>query len=214
MSPIALYSYWRSSCSYRVRIALNLKEVSFEYREVHLVKEGGQQHGDAFRSLNPMGQVPFLIHEGKAISQSMAILEYLDQVFPDPALFPANPFKGAQVRQLCEMINAGIQPLQNLSLLQKIASDFNGDKGDWCRHWMAIGFQAFEKQLETVSGSYCMGDTLTAADCLLIPQIYNALRFGVDMTPYPNMVRINRACLALEAFQLAAPENQPDAPKD
>ncbi len=216
MSELILYSYWRSSCSYRVRIALNLKELEYEYREVHLIRDGGEQRKPDYLALNPKGEVPCLIHRGKPLSQSMAIIEYLQKAFSYKlSLFPANPWEGARVRQLCEMVNAGIQPMQNLSVLQELDQRFQtGAEGqaDWARHWIDRGLQALESAVKITGGRYCFGDEISAADLFLVPQIYNALRYNLDLNAYPTLKRINETCLALEAFQRAEPSRQPDAP--
>jgi len=214
MADFTLYSYWRSSCSYRVRIALELKGLAYDYQSIHLVRDGGEQHGGDYRARNPMGQVPCLLHEGHTLCQSMAIIEYLDVIKPEPALFPKQPHEAARVRQLCEMINAGIQPLQNLGVLQEIGRRFDLDgegRADWSRHWLNAGFRALETELATSAGRYCIGDTVTAADLLLVPQVYNANRFAINMANYPTIDRINKTALELEAVQRADPAVQPDA---
>lgn len=216
MSSLILYSYYRSSCAYRVRIALNLKGLDYEYRPVHLVRDGGEQYKEDYLKFNPMGQVPCLIHDDKVLTQSLAILQYLDEVFPKPAIFPPDPFGKAKVLQLCETINAGIQPLQNLSVLRHLDGTFEaGDKGkfDWAHYWIARGFNAFEAMLRETAGTYCLGNEVTAADALLVPQIYNANRFKVDLDAYPTIQRVWAACRELQAFIDAEPENQIDAPK-
>lgn len=215
MDELVLYSYYRSSCAYRVRIALHLKNLDFEYRPIHLVRDGGEQRRSEYLKLNPMAQVPFLIHNGKGIAQSMAILEYLDFCFPGQKLFPADPFEAAQVRQLCETINSGIQPLQNLSVLMALDDHFKvGDQGkkDWSHHWIERGFKAFEKMLVTTAGDFCFGDDITAADALLAPQIYNANRYAVDLDQFPNIKRVWERCQTHEAFLAAEPARQIDAP--
>lgn len=212
-----LYGYWRSSCSYRVRIALHWKGIPFTHRGVHLVKDGGQQHAQDYRDLNPMRQVPCLIHQGRAIGQSMAIIEYLETVHPKPPLFPPSPLMAAQVRQICETINAGIQPLQNLSVLQHMKGELNFDDDavqTWVRHWIGRGFTALESMLTQTAGTYCLGDAITAADAFLVPQVYNAARFQLAMTAYPRITAIHAACMSLPAFQEAAPDRQPDAPEN
>jgi len=211
MKPI-LYSYYRSSCSYRVRIALYLKNIDFEYRPIHLVKEGGEQNKANYKDLNPRGEVPYLIDGDSRLSQSMAILLYLDKKHPDPALFPKEK---AKCIELCEMINTGIQPIQNLKVLQYIAKEFGADdaaKAKWCKHWITQGFEALEKALSKVSGKYSIGDALTAADLFLIPQVYNAHRFKVAMKSFPLIQSIHQNCIELEAFKRAEPSTQPDAP--
>ncbi|CAM2008078.1 maleylacetoacetate isomerase [Acanthopleuribacter pedis] len=216
MANLQLYSYYRSSCSYRVRIALNLKNLAYETVPVHLVRDGGQQHQAAYRERNPMRQVPTLVVGDDSIGQSMAIIEYLEQVHPEPALFPKDPVAAAKVRAFCEMINAGIQPVQNLSVLLYLENEMGatGKRGKWGNYWIHRGFEALEQSLQHSAGRFCFGDTVTAADCFLIPQVYNALRFKVDMAQFPTIARINETCLAMEAFDAATPANQPDTPAD
>ncbi len=216
MKKIELYNYFRSSASYRVRIALNLKGLSFVYRPVHLIKDGGEQNQKPYREVNPAGEVPTLIDDGFVISQSMAIIFYLDDKYPEPRLIPVEPKAKAKVIQLCEAVNAGMQPLQNLKVLQELESRFGVDQGGkdaWVQRWVTAGFESMEKALEKTSGTYCFSDHITAADCFLIPQVFTAKRFNVDMSNYPNISRINETCLNLDAFKKAHPMNQPDTPQ-
>lgn len=216
MATYQLYSYFRSSCSYRVRIALNLKQLDFETLPIHLVRDGGEQNKADYRKHNPMGQVPCLLAGDVGISQSMAILEYLEQVHPEPALLPKDPIAAAQVRAVCEMINSGIQPIQNLSVLVYLEGDMGaqGKRVEWSRHWIARGFDALEQILQSSAGRFSFGDSVTLADCFVVPQVYNAHRFKVDMSRYPLINRINENCLAMESFAAAAPARQPDTPAD
>ncbi len=214
MSNLVLYSYWRSSCSYRVRVALNFKGLDYEYRDVHLVRDGGEQHQEAYRKLNPMGQVPSLITPDGALTQSMAILEYLELVKPEPSLFPGNPYQACRIRAVCETINAGIQPLQNLNVLQDLKTRYGVDQdgvAEWVAHWIAKGLDAVEKEVAPHAGRFCFGDQVTAADMFLAPQVYNAVRFKVDMAQFPTLSRINEACLKEPVFLDAEPSRQPDA---
>jgi maleylpyruvate isomerase len=210
-----LYSYWRSSCSWRVRIALNLKGLSYEYVPVHLVKEGGEQNTEDYRAINPMRTVPTLeFSEGGAtrrLSQSMAILEYLEERYPRPALLPMGAWARARVRMVAEMVNSGIQPLQNLSVLQRIKGELKGDDKAWSAYWIARGLTALQTALEETAGTYCVGDAVSFADLCLIPQLYNARRFGVDLEPYGLLTRIEATCASLPAFQAAHPDRQLDA---
>lgn len=210
-----LYSYWRSSCSWRVRIALNLKGLAYTYEPVHLVKDGGQQNTEAYRALNPMRTVPTLeFEEGgvvRRLSQSIAILEYLEERYHMPALLPADPLLRARARMLSEMVNSGIQPLQNLSVLQFVKSEMKGDDKAFAAHWNARGLIAFEAAVKETAGTYCLGETVSFADICLIPQLYGARRYGVDLTPFPTLTRIEAACEKLPAFQAAHPDRQPDA---
>lgn len=210
---VQLYSYFRSSAAYRVRIALNLKAIPFEYKEVHLVKDGGEHLKEEYRKINPMAEVPTLVHNGKALGQSMAILQYLDDQWPNPKLFPAEAYEKARVIQVCEAINSGIHPIQNLRVLNYLTQNLNlsqQQKTQWAAHWIQTGFEKLEDLLAPLSGSHCLGGQLTAADLFLVPQMYNARRFNVDLTPFPTLRRIEENCLKLEAFQKAKPEAQPD----
>lgn len=214
MSDWLLYGYWRSSCSYRVRIALNLKGIEYQQKAVHLVADGGQQHKSEYKAVNPMAQVPSLIHDGQVIAQSMAMILYLEDTQPEPPLFPKDPLQKARTVQICEMINTGIQPIQNLSVLQSLTSRFGADqeaKVEWGRYWIERGFDALEAVVRQSAGQYCVGDQVGAADAFLIPQIYNASRFEVDMSRYPTLAAINDRCLRLDAFKKAIPEVQEDA---
>lgn len=209
-----LFSYFRSSASYRVRIALNLKNIDFEYRPIHLVKDGGEQNQLDYLKLNPMAQVPTLQHEEVSLTQSMAILQYLDQLHPVPRLFPEDAVKNAKTIEIAEIINTGIQPVQNLSVMNYVDEkhDIGKDgKFAWAHHWIDRGFKALESVLEKTASEYSLGDSITAADLFLVPQAYNARRFKVDMSLYPTIARVDANCLRLEAFQKAAPEVQPDA---
>ncbi|WP_299011496.1 maleylacetoacetate isomerase [uncultured Shewanella sp.] len=216
-----LYGYWRSSAAYRVRIALNLKQITVEQLSVHLVKEGGEQHKAAYLALNPQALVPSFVikdettaFESDTLTQSMAILEYLDEVYPQPPLLPSSSVARAKVRAMAMSIACDIHPLNNLRVLQYLSNELNINdekKRTWYQHWIVQGFTALEAQLTQVSGQYCFGDTVSMADLCLVPQVYNAQRFDVDLTPYSNIMRVNTACLDLAAFKDAMPDNQPDA---
>ena len=213
---LTLYSYWRSSAAYRVRIGLSLKGLAYETRPVHLVRDGGEQHADDYRSLNPQALVPMLVDGERRITQSLAILEYLDETFPKPALLPADTRGRARVRSLAMLVACDIHPLNNLRVLQYLKRE-NGLEQPaidaWMLHWMREGFAAMEAMLADApgTGTFCHGETPTIADCCLVPQLYNARRFALDLSPYPTLVRIEEDCLALPAFDAARPENQPDA---
>ena len=212
---LALYGYWRSSSSYRVRIALNLKGLGYEYRPVHLVRDGGEQHLDRFRQLNPLGLVPVLIHGDRVIVQSMAICEYLDDAFNAQPLLPSDALGKARVRGIAQSISSEIQPLNNLALLQYLEHEMGQSTeaiNKWIGHWLHRGFAAVEAWLADASGRYCHGDRPGLADCFLVPQVYNAERFACDLDPYPNIRRINELCLQLPEFRDASPEAQPDSP--
>ncbi|MDQ0010633.1 maleylacetoacetate isomerase [Luteibacter jiangsuensis] len=214
---LVLYTYWRSSAVYRVRIALNLKGLEYEVRPVHLVNDGGEHLKPAYRALSPQAQLPTLLDGDRVIRQSMAIMEYLDETRPTPPLMPAYAAGRARVRELMQAVAADIHPLGNLRVLKTIESEFGADaaaKEAWSRRWIARGFDGLEVLLaQGPAGRYSHGDTPTLADACLVPQFYNAVRWGVDLTPYPTIRRVAEACQALEAFQRAAPEAQPDAPR-
>lgn len=210
---LKLYSYFRSSASYRVRIGLQWKGLHYEYIPVHLVKDGGQQRKPEFLRVNPMGHVPALDHEGFLIAESVAILEYVDQMFPQKPLFLSHPKEKARVLQICEMINSGIQPLQNLKVNQFLEKEMGRSKSDverWNQHWIERGLESVEKALQTSAGTYCFGGLFSAADCFLVPQCFSARRFGVKIEKFPIISRIEESCLKLEAVQKAHPEKQPD----
>ena len=210
-----LYGYWRSSCSWRVRIALRLKDLAHEYVPVHLVKDGGEQNSERYRALNPMRTVPLLeVTEGGRtlhLSQSLAIMEYLEERHPSPPLLPGDAADRARVRMLAELVNSGIQPLQNLGVLQRIKGELHGDDKAWAAYWIDRGLTAFQALVQESAGRYCMGDRVTLADVCLVPQLYGARRFGVDLGPYGLLTRIEAECAGLPAFQAAHADRQPDA---
>ena len=214
---LKLYGYWRSSATYRVRIALNLKQLDYEYIPVHLVKDGGQQNSDEYSGLNPAKLVPTFIDDDEDIilNQSMAIIEYIDEKYEQgESLIPPHKLARARVRAISQDIGCDIQPIANLRILGHLESQFESNqdgKAQWCRHWIETGFEALEKRLQTTAGDYCFGFDVTMADVTLVPQVYNALRFNVDMESYPLINRIYENCNKLQAFIDAAPENQPDA---
>ncbi|XP_076821961.1 putative maleylacetoacetate isomerase 2 [Clavelina lepadiformis] len=207
---LKLYSYWRSSCSWRVRVCLALKKQEYEYIPIHLVKDGGEQRKESFRNVNPMAQVPTFVHGDVIISQSMAIMDYIDNKFEGYSLLPKDLALRAKVKEICEIICSGIQPIQNLSVLQKIGE---ANKMEWAHHWIQSGFDSLEKVLQKSSGKYCVGDDITMADACLVPQVYNANRFKVDMSKYPNISRIEKSLAEQPAFIKAHPDNQPDCPQ-
>lgn len=214
-APLRLHGYWRSSASWRVRIALAHKGVAYEYVPVHLVRGGGEHRGAAYRALNPMAQVPTLeLPSGAALAQSVAILEYLEEAHPLPALLPTDPLARAQVRQLVEVVNSAIHPLQNLGTLQELGARFGAERPAtlaWAAHWIARGFAGLEVLLGARAGCHAVGDDVTLADVLIVPQVYNARRFGVDLQPFPRIRAVDAAAMALDAFQTSSPERQPDA---
>ena len=210
-----LYGYWRSSSSYRVRIALNLKGVAFDSRAVNLVPDAAQQKSPEYRAVNPLGLVPALVHQGRRIVQSVAICEYLEEAFPEPPLLPADPAGRARVRGMVQTIACEIQPLNNLGVMQYLAGEMGQADAavrDWYAHWVARGFAALEAWLrEPDSGDFCHGDGPSLADCFLVPQVYNAERFECDLDPYPRILGVTARCRSLDAFRHASPERQPDA---
>jgi maleylpyruvate isomerase len=212
---LVLHNYWRSSASHRVRIALGLKQLPFEYVVVNIVKR--EQHADAYRARNPMAQVPTLeITEDdgsvRAIAQSLPILEYLDERFPEPAIMPKDLYLRARTRELAEIVNSGIQPLQNLTTTKAVKA-FGGDEAVWPKSFITDGLAAFERVAKETAGQFCIGDSPTIAECCLIPQLASARRFGVDITKHALLLGIEERCLAMPAFQNAAPDRQPDAVK-
>ncbi|XP_011866471.1 PREDICTED: probable maleylacetoacetate isomerase 2 [Vollenhovia emeryi] len=204
-----LYSYWRSSCSWRVRIALHLKEIPHEIKTINLIKGDGEQHSNEFSEINPMEKVPALRIDNLTLIESMNILQYLDETRPSPPLMPADPIKRARMREICDVIVSGIQPLQNVSLLKHMEER---RKEEWPRYWIIRGFTAVEKLLSSSAGKYCIGDEITLADCCLVPQIYNARKFHVDLTPFPTILKVDRNLEHHPAFTATHPNNQPDCP--
>jgi maleylacetoacetate isomerase len=213
--PIILYSYFRSSAAYRVRIALNLKNIDYEIRPVHLLKNGGEQFKVDYLALNPQGRVPVLVLENKVLTQSSAIIEYLEEVYPTPPLLPDNVLERAYVRSLAQIIACDVHPLNNLQVLAYLKGFVKEDgfEQGWRIHWIQEGFAAFEQLLQKKEycGQFCFGDMPGMADAFLIPQVYNAFRFGCEMSSYPLISGIYENCLRETAFFNAAPENQPDA---
>jgi maleylacetoacetate isomerase len=213
---VELYTYWRSSASYRVRIALNLKSLPYVTHAVDLVKDGGQQWQAPYRDLNPQSRVPTLVHDGQRFTQSLAIIEYLDETFPGARLIPKDPVDRARVRMLSQIIACDIQPLQNTSTTRYLREQLGLDEAtvaEWLREWITRGLDAFNAHLERdhLSGRFCHGDSPTMADCCLVPQLFAAERFGVPMTKYPRLALINENCAAMPAFQHAHPSKQTDA---
>jgi maleylacetoacetate isomerase len=210
---LKLYSYFRSSASYRVRIALHWKRLEFTYLPVHLIKEGGQQNQEDYRIINPLGHVPALDHCGFLIAESVAIVDYLDRIFPERPLFPSVPQDRALVLQIMEIINSGVQPLQNLKVNRFLEQELKQDKSvveRWNRHWIERGLMSLERLLERTAGRFCLGEEVTAADAFLIPQCFSSRRFGVEIERFPLIARLEKEALKLDAFQKAHPEKQPD----
>jgi maleylpyruvate isomerase len=209
---VKLYGYWRSSSSWRVRIALSWKRLPFEYAPVHLLRDGGEQWAPAHRARSPMGKVPVLeLDDGRHLTESMAILAYLDEEHPEPPLLPRDPFLRARARMLAEMVNSGIQPLQNLEVLRHVKDVLGRDEKAWAAGWNARGLAALETAAGETAGRFCVGDAPSIADVYLVPQLYAARRFGVSLEATPTLVRIEAACAALPAFAESHPDRQPDA---
>ena len=212
---LKLYTYWRSSAAYRVRIALNLKGLSFESIPIHLVRQGGEHNSEAYRSINPQGLVPVLVHGDQIITQSLAICEYLDECFSHYPLLPADPLERARVRSMALQVACEIHPLNNLRVQKYLASACaeNLDAVAWMSHWMSSGFEAIERQLGKWDrgDTACLGEQPGLFECFLVPQVYNADRYGVDMSPYPEISKIVGYCRKRPEFLQAAPENQADA---
>jgi maleylpyruvate isomerase len=211
-----LYSYFRSSAAYRVRIALNLKGLAYEYAPIHLLRDGGQQLKPDYRELNPDGIVPTFLDGDDVLTQSLAIIEYLEETHPEPALLPGTPLDRAFIRSVALQIACEIHPVDNLRVLKYLKHTLKvGDeaKDAWYRHWLESGFESLEKRLANDSrvGKLCFGDTPTLADLCLVPQVYNARRFNLDMSRYPTIERIADHAAQIDAFARAAPGQQPDA---
>jgi maleylpyruvate isomerase len=211
-----LYTYFRSSAAYRVRIALNLKSLAYEAAPVHLLRNGGEQLSDAYRAVNPTALLPSLEDDGHVIGQSLAIIEYLEETQPQTPLLPIAPADRARVRALALSVAADGHPLGNLRVLKYLTGQVGVAeevKLAWQQHWLRTSLSALEALLanDPRTGRYSHGDTPTLADCCLVPQVFNAQRFGVDLAPYPTVARIHAACNALPAFQQAHPSQQPDA---
>lgn len=215
---LVLYTYFRSSCSYRVRIALAMKGLDYESNYVHLIRDGGENWKPEYIQKNPQGLLPTLADGRRIFTQSLAIIEYLDESFPEPPLLPANARDRAFVRAFAQLVAADIQPLNNLRVLDYLTNELSLDGlqvQQWYQHWVETGLQAGEALLQyhfhCKNCRYCYGESPTIADLCLIPQVYNALRYGCNLTAYPTIRRIYDNCISLPAFQRAAPENQADA---
>lgn len=211
-----LHTYFRSSAAYRVRIALNLKGIDYEAVPVHLIRDGGQHHQPAFLNINPSGMVPTLQDERGTLTQSMAILEYLEETHPAVPLLPVDPLGRARVRELAQIVACDIHPLNNLRVMRYLVDELaiSADaKTTWLKHWIMEGFASMESHLERHpgTGKFCHGDMPTIADCFLVPQAFNAIRFDIDLAPYANIARIYDNCIELPAFVKAHPAQQPDA---
>lgn len=211
-----LYTFFRSSASYRVRIALNLKGLNYEQVPIHLRRGGGEQWTSAYKAINPQGLVPTLEDGGRLITQSLAVIEYLEERYPEPALLPGDAADRATVRAMALTVACEIHPLQNLRVLNYLRNELKQGEEDvnrWARHWITLGLSALEQWVLSApkQGRFCFGDAPSLADLFLVPQLYNARRFGCDLSGYRSLVEIDANCVALPAFAKAAPENQPDA---
>jgi maleylpyruvate isomerase len=219
MNTYTLHGYFRSSTSWRVRIALGLKGIPYSSAAVHLLRDGGQQKSEAYRALNPIGEVPTLEIRGEGgeliahLAQSVAILEYLEETHPDPPLLPGDPITRAQTRQLVEVVNSSIHPVQNLKVMRTLTADFGTDRAanfDWARRWIERHFVGLDALVARVSGAHAVGDDITLADIAIVPQVFNAIRFGVEMAPFPRLRAVDEAVSNHPSFVAAQPENQPD----
>jgi len=211
-----LFNYFRSSSSYRVRIACHLKGLPYEYLPVHLNRDGGEQFGPTFSMLNPQQLVPVLEDGGSHIAQSMAILEYLEERYPDVPLLPRSEVARARVRQIAQYIACEMHPLNNLRVLKFLSGPLGlseEQKQRWIAHWLQTGLSALEAELSQSPdrGAFCFGETPTLADCCLVPQLFNTRRFGIDVQAYPTLHAIERRCEELDAFRRAHPSLQPDS---
>jgi maleylpyruvate isomerase len=213
MTKLVLHNYWRSSASHRVRIGLGLKGLAYDYVAVNIL--GGDQHAEAYRERNPIAQVPALEitedgGERRTITQSLPILEYLEERWPEAPILPRDPYLRARARMLAELVNSGIQPLQNLSTVNQV-KELGGDPAAWIARFVGAGLAAFARTAAETAGAFCVGDAPTIADCCLVPQLASARRFKVEISHLGPLLEIEARCLALPAFASAAPDQQPDA---
>jgi maleylpyruvate isomerase len=207
-----LYSYWRSTASWRVRIALAYKGLAYEYAPVHLARAGGDQYADSYvADVNAMSQVPVLETAAGRIAQSLAIIAYLEEQHPEPPLLPAEPWLRARARQLAEIVNSGIQPFQKIPATSYVRDVLHGDGQAWAQHFIARGLRALERTARETAGTFLIGGHPTIADVCAVPQLYAARRFSVPLDPYPTLLRAEAACLELPAFTTSHPDRQPDA---
>lgn len=215
-TEFSLYGYFRSSAAFRTRIAFNLKGVKPDLRFIHLLRDGGEQHSERYKALNPQQLIPALVHQGQTITQSLAIIEYLDEIVPMPSLLPSDPVGRARVRQLALAVACDIHPINNLRVMQYLKHVLGADeqvRTDWQCHWITAGLLALETVLQgdAATGLFCHGDTPTLADAFLIPQLANARRARMDLSNFPTLLRIEEAAYQIPAFVEARPDNQPDA---
>jgi len=219
MNSYTLHGYFRSSTSWRVRIALGFKGISYDTVPVHLLRDGGEQHRDSYKELNPVGEVPTLVvrdaqgAEVTRLAQSVAILEFLEETHPQPALLPTDSILRAKTRQLVEIVNSSIHPVQNLKVMRQLTADFGTDRAanfDWARRWIDRHFVGLERLVDSTHGRYALGDTITLADVAIVPQVFNARRFGVEMDRFPCLSAVDAAASEHPAFEAAVPARQPD----
>jgi maleylacetoacetate isomerase len=213
---VKLYTFFRSSASYRVRIALNWKGLDYEQAAIHLRRGGGEQLGAAYKAINPQALVPALEDRGTILTQSLAIIEYLEEIRPQPPLLPANPAERARVRSMAMIIACEVHPIQNLRVLNYVKQQYHQTDEQvsrWACHWIDLGLAALEETIvaRPPRGNFCHGDTPTMADVCLVPQLGNARRYGCDLSKYPALREIEENCMKIPAFANAAPEKQPDA---
>jgi maleylpyruvate isomerase len=211
-----LYTFFRSSASFRVRIALNLKGLSYEQVPIHLRRGGGEQFTAGYKQINPQSLLPTLESEDRYLTQSLAIIEYLEEQYPTPPLLPKNTADRALVRSMALVIACEVHPIQNLRVLNYVKKEYNQTDEQvnrWALHWIDLGLASLEQMIgaQTARGNFCFGDTPTLADICLVPQLGNARRFGCDLSRYPDILSIEKVCIAIPAFADAAPEKQPDA---
>jgi len=212
--PYVLYTYWRSSATYRVRIALNIKGIAFESAPIHLVRNGGEQSTEAYRAINPAAVVPAMrLMDGRILTQSLAIIEYLEEMHPEPALLPKELLLRARVRAAAQLIASDIHPINNLRVAQYLKGTLGQSQDStatWMRHWMQIGLNAYADLVDDTA-DFSFGNSPTLADICLVPQLYNARRWGLDLGSLERLTEIERRCLAIDAFTAASPDRQPDA---
>jgi maleylacetoacetate isomerase len=215
MSMLKLYTYFRSSAAFRVRIALNLKGLPFEAIPIHLLRGPGEQHSEGYAALNPARLVPLLLDNDVSIAQSLAIIEYLEEAYPTPRLLPTDAATRAQVRALALCVACDIHPLNNLRVLRYLTAPLSVDeerRNEWARHWISLGFTTIEHMLsQGDAGAYCFGHSATLADCFLIPQVFNAKRVQLPLEEFPHIARVHEHCMQQQAFIAASPAAQSDA---